>query len=365
MTAMAHDLSRDSQAHSDDTSRWLAVDDRDASRDGEFVYAVTSTRIYCRPSCPSRRPSRANARFFDSPEDAERAGYRACLRCRPRDAGHASAGAAAVEQARLYLEANADRIVSLDELARRCGLSASHLQRSFTRMIGLSPRQFQAARRVERLKGRLRAGDTVSRATYEAGFGSSSRIYEKSDDMLGMTPAAFRRGGAGIEITYAIADTPLGRVLVGSTERGVCAVEMGPTDDDVERRLRADFPKATITRDDDAHAEWTRAVIHRIGEPRARSAASIPLDLAGTAFQMKVWTALQAIPAGQRRSYREVAEAIGRPSAARAVARACASNKVAVVVPCHRVVRGDGSLSGYKWGEPHKRRLLDAESRDD
>lgn len=361
MIAMAHDLRRDNSGIRDD-DRWSAVATRDASRDGEFVYGVTSTGVYCRPSCPSRRPSRANARFFDAPADAERDGFRACLRCHPREE-HASATAAGVDAARAYLDANADRSVSLAELAKHTGLSVSHLQRSFKRMVGLSPKQYQAAQRVTRFKSRLRSGDTVSRATYEAGFGSSSRVYEKSDKTLGMTPAAFRRGGAGVRIAYAIADAPIGRVLVGTTERGVCAVELGATNAEVEGQLRADFPNATIERDDEAHATWVRAVLDRVRAPHTAASNRIPLDLAGTDFQLRVWSALQSIPTGERRSYSEIAQAIGRPSATRAVARACATNKVAIVVPCHRVVRSDGSLSGYKWGERQKRRLLSEEAK--
>jgi AraC family transcriptional regulator of adaptative response/methylated-DNA-[protein]-cysteine methyltransferase len=358
---MAPDLRRNDAR--DDDARWAAVEARDASRDGAFVYGVTSTGVYCRPSCASRRPTRANARFFDSPRDAKAAGFRACLRCRPDDDAARSATAAGVESARAYLDANRDRAVSLAELAKHSGLSASHLQRSFKRVVGVSPKQYQTARRLTRFKSRLRAGDTVSRATYEAGFGSSSRVYEKSNDSLGMTPASFRRGGAGVAMAYTIGESPLGRVLVAATARGVCAVEIGATDAEVERRLRADFPNASIRRDDDAHATWVRAVLDRVREPARAGSNRIPLDLDGTDFQLKVWAALQAIPAGTRRSYGDVARAIGRPTATRAVARACASNKVAIVVPCHRVVRSDGTTSGYRWGENRKRRLLEDESR--
>ena len=361
MTAMAPDLRRNDLR--DDDARWAAVEARDASRDGEFVYGVTSTGVYCRPSCASRRPMRANARFFDSPRDAESAGFRACLRCKPNDDAARSATAAGVEFARSYLDANRDRAVSLAELSKHSGLSVSHLQRSFKRIVGVSPKQYQAARRLTRFKSRLRAGDTVSRATYEAGFGSSSRVYEKSNESLGMTPASFRRGGAGVAVTYAIGESPLGRVLVATTARGVCAVEIGATDAEVERRLRADFPNASIERDDDAHATWVRAVLDRVREPGRVGSNRIPLDLDGTDFQLKVWAALQSIPAGARRSYGDVAKAIGRPSATRAVAHACASNKVAIVVPCHRVVRADGKTSGYRWGENRKRLLLEEESQ--
>jgi AraC family transcriptional regulator of adaptative response/methylated-DNA-[protein]-cysteine methyltransferase len=267
----------------------------------------------------------------------------------------------AIDRARQYLDAHDDRLVSLEELSAHVGLSASHLQRSFKRIVGSSPKEYQAENRMRHFKSRLRAGNTVSRATYEAGFGSSSRVYERAPVSLGMTPAAYRRGGAGVIIDFTIADAPIGRVLVATTERGVCAVEVGATDD-VERALRADFPNATIERSDEAHETWVRAVLDRVRDPRHASSHRIPLDLAGTEFQRRVWDALRAIPAGERRSYGEIAEAIGLPKATRAVAQACANNRLAVVVPCHRVVRANGEISGYKWGVERKRRLLDAEA---
>jgi AraC family transcriptional regulator, regulatory protein of adaptative response / methylated-DNA-[protein]-cysteine methyltransferase len=345
-----------------DAEAWRAVASRDARYDGRFVYAVRSTRVYCRPSCPSRRPLRENVSFFAAPGDAERAGYRACLRCDPRAEKSDRGGGPAIERALKYLDAHDDRAVSLAELATHAGLSPSHLQRSFKRAVGMSPKEYQDARRVSRFKSRLRSGDTVSRATYEAGFGSSSRVYERTNELLGMTPAAYRRGGEGVEITYSIADTSVGRVLVATTDRGVCAVELGATDADVERALATDFPNAHIERSGTAHDAWVRGVLERIREPRRTPAADVPLDLGGTAFQQRVWNALREIPAGERRSYREVAASIGRPSAVRAVARACATNRLAVIVPCHRVVREDGSLAGYKWGVTRKRRLLDDEA---
>jgi AraC family transcriptional regulator of adaptative response/methylated-DNA-[protein]-cysteine methyltransferase len=335
---------------------WRAVTDRDAGYDGQFVYAVKSTRIYCRPSCPSRRPSRENVRFYAAPDEAERGGYRACKRCDPRDERRDDP----IAKARAYLDAAGERAVSLPELAAHAGVSASHLQRSFKRAVGVSPKEYQHARRVAQFKSRLRAGDTVSRATYEAGFGSSSRVYENADAMLGMTPAAFRRGGAGVRIQYAIADAAVGRVLIATTDRGVCAVAMGESDAALTRDLAADFPNATIERSDRAHADWVRAVLARIRDPR-RARGDVPLDIAGTAFQRKVWKALQEIPPGELRSYRDVAASIGRPTATRAVARACATNPVAVVIPCHRVVRQDGARSGYRWGADRKQRLLDGE----
>jgi AraC family transcriptional regulator of adaptative response/methylated-DNA-[protein]-cysteine methyltransferase len=314
-----------------ESEAWRAVAQRDRRRDGSFVYAVRSTGVYCRPSCPSRRPSRTNVTFYLTCDDAERAGFRACLRCRPADERSTTAGDAGVERARAYLERHADRPVTLAELARHAGLSPWHLQRSFKRVLGVSPKAYQDTRRVERFKTRLRAGDTVSRATYEAGFGSSSRVYERSDALLGMTPAEYRRSGAGVRVAYTIADAAIGRVLVATTDRGVCAVELGDSDDDVLRALRADFPRATIERSQGEHGAWVRAVVQHIDDPRRD--ARVPLDLAGTAFQLRVWKALREIPPGERRSYRDIAAAIGQPSASRAVARACATNRAAEVVP--------------------------------
>jgi AraC family transcriptional regulator of adaptative response/methylated-DNA-[protein]-cysteine methyltransferase len=343
-------------------SAWHAVERRDDSYDGQFVYGVGSTHIYCKPSCPSRRPVRARVSFFATPDAAESEGYRACLRCKPRDLDAASATTKGVEAARAFLDSHSDRAVPLAELSLHAQLSASHLQRSFKKLIGVSPKQYQDARRLTRFKSRLRAGATVSRATYDAGFGSSSRVYETSNSALGMTPAAFRRGGAGVRVAYTIAEAPIGCVLVATTERGVCAVEIGATNADVERALQSDFPHAIIERDDDAHHTWVRAVLDRVRHPAALKSNRIPLDVNGTAFQMKVWAALQEIRAGERRSYREVAASIGQPGATRAVARACASNRIAVVIPCHRVVRESGELAGYKWGVDRKRRLLDEEN---
>ena len=344
-----------------DSEAWRAVAERDARYDGSFVYAVESTHVYCRPSCPSRRPLRENVRFYSAAADAERAGFRACKRCDPRDERGGTETERAIERARAYLDSHTDRAVPLTELAADTGVSASPLQRSFKRAVGMSPKEYQHARRVRQFKSRLRAGDTVSRATYEAGFGSSSRVYERSDAMLGMTPASFRRGGAGVHIRYTIAELPIGRVLVATTDRGVCAVELGTTDAEVKRALEVDFPNAAIERSDDDHHRWVQSVLARVRDPHHARGGEIPLDIGGTAFQQRVWKALQEIPAGERRSYREVAAAIGRPKATRAVARACATNRVAIVIPCHRVVREDGEFAGYKWGVERKQRLLDEE----
>ena len=344
----------------DGEEAWRAVEQRDARFDGQFVYAVQSTRIYCRPSCPSRRPSRARVSFYSAPDAAEQAGFRACRRCHPREAGLAP-NAAVVERARAYIEKHPDETVTLASLASAVGVSPFHLQRTFKRVVGVSPREYQSSLRVTRLKSRLRAGDTVSRATYEAGFSSSSRVYEHSDEQLGMTPAAYRRGGAGMRIGYTIVDSPFGRLLVAATARGVCAVALDDSDEALVRGLHHDFPNAHIERGDTAHRDWVTEIVAHIG--RANKDAQVPLDIVGTRFQQRVWSLLRKIPPGHTRSYSEIAAALGSPRATRAVARACASNRVSVVIPCHRVVRNDGSLGGYRWGAQRKQRLLESERR--
>ena len=338
----------------DRSTAWRAVQQRDRSFDGRFVYAVSSTRIFCRPSCSSRRPSRARVEFFSSPSDAERAGFRACKRCRPASAEPAAIDRA-VARASSYLTQHADEPVTLARLAREVGMSAFHLQRVFKRALGVSPREFRDAERQRLLASRLRQGDTVSRATYEAGFGSSSRVYERS---LGMTPATLRKGGVGQRIQYSIVDCPLGRLLVAYTERGVCAVALGDDDRALERALRGDFPEAEIHAAGSAIHAWIKAIVRSI---EGVSNPTVPLDAQGTAFQWRVWKALQRIPRGTTLSYSAVAREIGQPTAVRAVARACATNPVALVVPCHRVVREDGGLGGYRWGIERKKALLDSE----
>jgi AraC family transcriptional regulator of adaptative response/methylated-DNA-[protein]-cysteine methyltransferase len=345
----------------DGDEAWRAVERRDPRFDGRFVYAVRSTRIYCRPSCPSRRPLRERVTFYAAPEAAEADGFRACKRCQPREA-LASAAAVAVERARQLIEQHPDQVVTLDSLAAKVGISPFHLQRTFKRLFGVSPREYQDALRVTRFKSRLRAGDTVSRATYEAGFGSSSRVYERSDNTLGMTPAAYRRGGAGMHITYTIVDSPFGKLLVGATDRGVCAVALGDSDEVLTRALRTDFPRAEMARGDEAHRDWVEEIVGHIGG--GNLGLSVPLDVRGTVFQQQVWALLRKIPPGRTRSYSEIASELGNLRATRAVAQACASNRIAVVIPCHRVVRNDGALGGYKWGVGRKQTLLDRERKD-
>ena len=342
----------------DRTDAWRAVQQRDRNYDGRFVYAVSSTRIFCRPSCSSRRPNRENVRFFGTAEQAEKAGYRACKRCKPtgkptRDIDTALASAAA------FLKAHATSPITLSALSREVGVSAFHLQREFKRAFGVSPREFQDANRRSALTTRLRKGDTVSRATYEAGFGSSSRVYERASTRLGMTPAAVRPGGLGERVHFGIVSSSLGRVLVGWTEKGVCSVSLGDDDGALKRAFRSDFPRADVREVGPAIHEWVAAIVKAIDG--VVSNPNIPIDARGTAFQMRVWEALQAIPRGTTLSYQELAKKIGQPTATRAVARACATNKIAVVIPCHRVVGSDGGLSGYRWGLERKEALLERE----
>jgi AraC family transcriptional regulator of adaptative response/methylated-DNA-[protein]-cysteine methyltransferase len=336
---------------------WEAVIRRDAEWDGRLVFAVSTTRIYCRPSCPARRPLRKNVLFFPSPEAARDAGFRPCRRCRPgsRDL---SGPAARLARARTYLDERPGEDVPLEVLSRVAGMSPFHLQRTFKRLTGLSPKAYVLARRAERLKARLREGGRVTEATFEAGWASAGRAYESA--RLGMTPGAYGRGGDGMRIRFTVTPTRLGRLLVAATTRGVCAVMLGESDEDLERELRREYPRAEVLRGDTRLGEWVASIVASLGG--RNDAVLVPLDLPGTAFQWKVWGALRQIPAGATRSYRDVAEAIGRPSAARAVARACATNHAAIAIPCHRVVREDGRLGGYRWGAERKRKLLAAES---
>jgi len=338
-------------------TQWQQVMARDARQDGRFVFAVRTTGVYCRPSCPSRRPRRDSVEFFADPQQAERAGYRACLRCKPTEI---SAQARAVIRARQLLD-EAEGVVTLAELSKRVGVSPFHLQRLFKRATGLSPREYQSARRMQQVKRGLRKGDDVTTALYDAGFGSPSRLYEQSTQQLGMTPGTYRRAGAGVTIQYAIVPSPLGRMLVAATPKGLCSVRFGDSTGDLERSLREEFRAAEIQRDDAALRSYVEPLLESLrGE---NTIIDLPLDVRATAFQKKVWDELRRIPRGETRSYREVAHAIGDDKAVRAVARACSSNPVALAVPCHRVVRSDGDISGYRWGVERKKKLLEREER--
>ncbi|MGA9566424.1 MAG: bifunctional DNA-binding transcriptional regulator/O6-methylguanine-DNA methyltransferase Ada [Candidatus Korobacteraceae bacterium] len=338
-------------------TQWQQVMARDARQDGRFVFAVRTTGVYCRPSCPSRRPRRDSVEFFADPQQAERAGYRACLRCKPTEI---SAQARTVMHARRLLD-EAEGVLTLAELSKRVGVSPFHLQRLFKRATGLSPREYQSARRMQSVKHGLRKGDDVTTALYDAGFSSPSRLYEKSSQHLGMTPGTYRKGGAGMTIQYATVASPLGRVLVAATARGLCSVRFGESAGELERELREEFSAAVIRRDDAALQPYVKPLLASLcGEG---TTVDLPLDIRATAFQKKVWEALREIPTGETRSYTDVARTIGNPKAVRAVARACASNPVAVVVPCHRVVRSSGESSGYRWGVERKKKLLEQERR--
>jgi AraC family transcriptional regulator, regulatory protein of adaptative response / methylated-DNA-[protein]-cysteine methyltransferase len=339
-------------------SRWPAVLKRDATRDGSFVFAVTTTGIYCRPSCPARRPRPENVRFFGLPGEAEAAGFRACRRCHPSSA-HDPKSAWIARVCRLIEERAGGRI-RLADLSDAAGVSSFHLQRTFKRALGVSPRQYAESLKASALKAHLKGGRPVAEATYEAGYGSSSRVYEKADRQLGMTPATYGRGGKGMRIAYGLAQSSLGRVLVAATERGISAVYLGDDDRALVRALHEEYPAAETRRYDEALGPWLASVL-KVVEGK-KPAADLPLDVLATAFQWRVWQALREIPSGETRSYGEVAAAIGEPTAARAVARACATNRVSVVIPCHRVVAGDGSTSGYRWGVHRKRALLEREA---
>jgi AraC family transcriptional regulator of adaptative response/methylated-DNA-[protein]-cysteine methyltransferase len=342
----------------DAQSLWNAVRQRDARWDGVFVYAVRSTGIYCRPTCPSRRPRREGVDFFTGPDAAERGGFRACLRCHPRST-NAPAPVERVRRACVAIASRPNGRVSLVALARTVGGNAQHLLRTFKRTLGVSPREYADACRIGCLKAGLRAGEGVAAATYAAGYGSGSRVYERSASTLGMTPAAYARGGKGEAVEYVIIGSPLGRLLVAGTERGVCAVKLGEADAALERDLRAEYPAASVARGDARLSTWVEQIVASLapGAPDPR----LPTDVRATAFQRRVWRELQQIPRGSTRSYKDVARRIGQPEAARAVARACAANPVALIVPCHRVVRNDGQPGGYHWGTDRKRALLEAE----
>ena len=345
-------------AHDEEDARWQAVLARDAARDGQFVFAVASTGVYCRPSCAARRPRRENVQFFPIPEAAERAGYRACLRCRPRS----FSGSPELKMVRAicrYIEQHLDEPVTLDRLSKEFKQSPFHLQRKFKAVLGITPREYADSSRLKTLKRNLQAGDSVTRAMYDAGYGSSSRLYERTASQLGMTPDKYRRGAIAATIRYACADSPLGRMLIAATDKGICSIQFGRSDSELLEGLRREFPFAARKEDEGGLHSWAGALLkHMAGK---NLDASLPLDIRATAFQRQVWTYLQSIPFGQTKSYSQVAQEIGRPSACRAVARACATNPVAVEIPCHRVVREDGTLGGYRWGLARKKALLHME----
>jgi len=336
---------------------WDAVLAKDASHDGSFYYAVSTTGVYCRPSCPSRRPLRRNVTFFRRPEDAERAGFRACERCQPRE--NTPQQIRKVQEICRYIEEHLDAPLTLGALSRHFGLSPFHLQRTFRAALGISPREYADSCRLKALKSGLKQSDSVTSAMYDAGYGSSSRLYERTASQLGMTPGAYRDGGKGSRINFATAGSPLGLMLVGATDKGVCVIRFGESENALVRELKSEYPNAEIASDKSKLGAWVeQLLLHLRGEelhPR------LPLDIKATAFQRRVWEYLQSIPYGKTATYSEVARALGDPNATRAVARACATNPVAIAIPCHRVIGKSGDLRGYRWGLKRKRTLLDLE----
>ncbi|MEH2031056.1 MAG: bifunctional DNA-binding transcriptional regulator/O6-methylguanine-DNA methyltransferase Ada [Nostoc sp.] len=337
---------------------WEAVLNRDPSFVGQLFYGVRSTGIYCRPICPSRRPNRNQVCFFQSAQEAEIAGFRPCKRCQPQSETVPST--AKVLAVCRYIEAQGDRIPTLSELCSQVGMSSSYLQRRFKQIIGVSPFQYADALRSQRLKQRLQSGEEIAHAVYDTGYGSSSQLYEKAPKQLGMTPKTYQQAGKTISIVYAIAPCPLGYLLVATTEKGICAVKLGDEADKLEHILNQEFHQAHIIRDDHTHKEWIQAILNFIAGGKVH--LDLPLDVRGTAFQKQVWQALQKIPYGETRTYTDIACDIAKPQAVRAVGNACGANPIALIVPCHRVLRSDGSLGGYHWGIERKQKLLTQES---
>ncbi|HEV8383945.1 MAG TPA: bifunctional DNA-binding transcriptional regulator/O6-methylguanine-DNA methyltransferase Ada [Candidatus Acidoferrales bacterium] len=358
MKRISQKVGREPGGHLISAAAWRSVLTRDARSDGAFVYAVRSTGIYCRPSCPSRRPRRRLTVYFPDPDAAERAGFRACRRCHPRGRSNDPL-ASRIEQVCRFIEAHLDEKITLAELSARAGLSTFRLLRAFQRVTGITPRQYAAACRLRAVKSGLRKESNVTFALYDAGYSSSSRLYEHAPATLGMTPAVYQRGGAGMNIRYTITASPLGRLLVAATPRGISMVSLGDSDSRLEAALHREYPHAEIRRDSNGLQSWLRSVLARI-EGKTPS-GHLPVDVQATAFQRRVWQELLSIPRGVTRSYSDVARAVGRPRAVRAVARACATNPAAVVIPCHRVVRANGELGGYRWGRRRKDELLRVE----
>lgn len=340
-------------------SRWAAVVERRQEADGTFVYSVITTGVYCRPSCSSRTARPEHVRFFEAPAQAESAGFRPCLRCRPDQSSPKERQVGVITELCRYIEAS-EQPPTLEELARRAGWSRYHLQRKFKAITGLTPRGYAAAVRSEKVRRELRKGESVTEAIYQSGYNSSGRFYEASDQMLGMTPSRYRAGGADTDIHFAVGECSLGNILVARSAKGVCAIYLGDDPNALAHTLEDQFPAANLLAGDRDFEQLVARVVGFVEAPEL--GLDLPLDIRGTAFQQRVWEVLRQIPAGQTLSYAEVAKRLGNPSAVRAVAGACAANRLAVVIPCHRVVRSDGSLSGYRWGVERKKMLLERES---
>ena len=359
MQPMTDEIERTRGTNIPEDARWEAVRNRDRRAEGEFVFAVLTTGIYCRPGCPSRTPRRENVRFFQRSEEAARAGFRPCKRCRPDGSSLRQRQTEAIADAcRLIREA--EEPPSLVALAEATGISRYHFHRLFKEIVGMTPKQYAAADRSERVRRGLGRSSSVTEAIFDAGFNSSSRFYEAADKTLGMAPRAYRDGGRGMTIRYAVNACSMGEVLVAATDRGVCAIHFGDDTNTLIRQLQDRFPKADLQGGDPAFQSAVAQVVAFVEAPS--SSFPLPLDVYGTAFQQKVWQALRDIPAGQTATYAEVARKIGQPTAARAVAQACATNHLAVAIPCHRVVGSNGDLRGYRWGPERKARLLAREA---
>jgi len=342
-----------------DEARWQAVQTRNRESDGKFVFAVSSTGVYCRPSCPSKRPRRDNVSFYRLPKEAESAGFRACLRCRPQSLS-GNPQQELVKAICRYIERHLDEPVTLTLLGREFRQSPFHLQRTFKAVLGITPKEYANSCRMNDFRQNLKAGHSVTRAMHDAGYSSTSRLYSRTASELGMNPAKYRRGAIAAPIRYTCADSPLGRILIATTDKGICSIKFADSDEELEQGLKQEFPFASRRRDDEGMADLAATLMqHMRGlEP----AKALPLDIQATAFQRRVWTYLQSIKLGETRSYSDVAKAIKQPSAVRAVAHACATNPVAVAIPCHRVVRSNGELGGYRWGSNRKKALLDMEA---
>ena len=348
-----------SRLPNDETTCWQAVQTRDANFDGVLYYGVRSTGVYCRPSCASRQPKRENVTFFALPEAAQQAGFRSCLRCRPDAMRRQDPQAETVRRVCQLMVENTD--ASWLEIGAQTNLSESHLQRIFKKLMGITPRQYAEALRTNRFKAEVRNGKAVADAMYEAGYSSSSRLYEKAARQLGMTPGTYRKGGKGMKITFTTTDCALGRLLVAETDIGVCSITLGDDAEKLAQDLRTEYSQAELTRDTAALQSHVQTILQHLNGQQPH--LELPLDVRATAFQQRVWEELRRIPYGATASYSEIARRLGQPSATRAVARACATNPVALVTPCHRVVRENGDLSGYRWGIERKRQLLAQEQR--
>ena len=338
---------------------WQAIKTRNSNYDGKFIYGVISTKIYCQPSCASRKPRRENVLFFSQPVEAENNGFRACKRCFSKNQLE-KCHLELIQQICNFIDEQVDNSPTLTELASKFNISQYHLQRTFKSIVGITPRQYGEARRVESFKNQLHKGKKVVNAVYEAGYNSSSTLYESTASHLGMTPNTYKKGGKDTRITYTIFPCSMGYLLVAITEKGICSVKLGDTKEELEKILYQEFHQAEIVCDREINQDWIKAILNFIDGKQPH--LDLPLDVKGTAFQKQVWQALQKIPYGETSTYKDIANQINKPSSVRAVGNACGANPTALIVPCHRVVKNDGSLGGYRWGIDRKRKLLDRES---